>query len=63
MRNNQTKDNNGSNNSTVLDKTAVKEIKSVVPKKRQELLKWYGWGYQDSFFSYDNEQIVFNGTR
>ncbi|XP_063705725.1 alkyldihydroxyacetonephosphate synthase [Culicoides brevitarsis] len=63
MSSNQTKDNNNGKNSTVLDKTAVKEIKSAVPKKRQELLKWYGWGYKDSSFSYENGQIVFNGTR
>lgn len=49
--------------SSELDKTAIKEIISSVPKRRQDLLKWYGWGYQDSYFSSDKGQIVFNGNR
>ncbi|KAF8793986.1 Alkyldihydroxyacetonephosphate synthase like protein [Argiope bruennichi] len=28
----------------------VKNVKSFLPKRRQELLKWNGWGYNDSKF-------------
>lgn len=54
---------NRSSSGTKLDKTAIKEIKSVIPKKRQELLKWDGWGYKDSYFTYENGQMVFKGDR
>lgn len=38
-------------------------VKSVIPKKRQELLKWNGWGYQDSRFIVKNGIVHFTGRR
>lgn len=38
-------------------------VKSVIPKKRQELLKWNGWGYQDSRFIVKNGIVWFTGQR
>ncbi|CAH2106121.1 unnamed protein product [Euphydryas editha] len=29
----------------------------------QELLKWYGWGYKDSFFKMEGEKSLFTGDR
>ncbi|XP_071942091.1 alkyldihydroxyacetonephosphate synthase, peroxisomal-like [Antedon mediterranea] len=38
--------------------------KSRIPKRKQELLKWNGWGYNDSKFELDeNEQVRFVGSR
>ncbi|XP_044253457.1 alkyldihydroxyacetonephosphate synthase [Tribolium madens] len=44
---------------------AVIRVKSAVPKNRQELLKWNGWGYQDSKFIYDSaaNEVRFTGHR
>nr|CAI5824234.1 unnamed protein product [Callosobruchus analis] len=43
-------------------------VKSVIPKRRQELLKWNGWGYNDSKFVVNvdekqNIQVYFTGKR
>ncbi|CAG5088473.1 Similar to ADPS: Alkyldihydroxyacetonephosphate synthase (Drosophila melanogaster) [Cotesia congregata] len=49
------------NNSRDINPTSVK---STVPKIRQELLKWNGWGYKDSeFVVKDNSIIEFTGSR
>ncbi|XP_054713669.1 alkyldihydroxyacetonephosphate synthase, peroxisomal-like [Uloborus diversus] len=39
--------------------------KSSIPKHRQELLKWNGWGYKDSKFLIQNKdsEIAFSGDR
>ncbi|XP_050404817.1 alkyldihydroxyacetonephosphate synthase, peroxisomal [Patella vulgata] len=35
-----------------------------IPKRRQELLKWNGWGYKDSNFTFNKDnQIEFTGER
>lgn len=35
-----------------------------IPKKRQELLKWNGWGYNDSKFTFNKKgQAEFTGKR
>ncbi|XP_034936548.1 alkyldihydroxyacetonephosphate synthase [Chelonus insularis] len=40
------------------------EVKSIVPRNRQDLLKWNGWGYKDSeFIVNDNSIIEFTGSR
>ncbi|CAG9803142.1 unnamed protein product [Chironomus riparius] len=39
------------------------DIKSVIPKKRQELLKWYGWGYKDSEFVIKDRTVYFTSPR
>ncbi|XP_054284492.1 alkyldihydroxyacetonephosphate synthase-like [Macrosteles quadrilineatus] len=40
------------------------EIKSAVPKKRTDLLKWNGWGYNDSKFTVNEKEIIkFTGKR
>ena len=37
---------------------------SSIPKRRQELLKWNGWGYIDSKFSVDDRnEVTFSGNR
>ncbi|CAG9766942.1 unnamed protein product [Ceutorhynchus assimilis] len=38
-------------------------IKSTIPKHRQELLKWNGWGYKDSQFVYQDGKVHFTGKR
>ncbi|CAF4869693.1 unnamed protein product [Pieris macdunnoughi] len=39
------------------------KVKSVIPRKRQELLKWYGWGYKDSMFQLKDDIATFTGKR
>ena len=41
---------------------AVK-VKSVFPKRRQDELTEYGWGYKDCYFTYDKNMAHFTGTR
>ncbi|XP_029035219.1 alkyldihydroxyacetonephosphate synthase [Osmia bicornis bicornis] len=39
-------------------------VQSVVPKERQKLLKWNGWGYKDSEFRINEKNIIeFTGNR
>lgn len=39
-------------------------VKSVVPKNRQDLIKWNGWGYNDSkFVIKEGPEIYFSGKR
>ncbi|XP_043266484.1 alkyldihydroxyacetonephosphate synthase [Venturia canescens] len=39
-------------------------VESTVPKRRQDLLKWNGWGYKDSeFIVNENNIIEFTGNR
>ncbi|XP_076305681.1 alkyldihydroxyacetonephosphate synthase, peroxisomal-like isoform X2 [Tachypleus tridentatus] len=56
---------NGSNR--IQDQTRDKHGKEIsdVPKHRQEVVKWNGWGYKDSQFVRDLEQdiVSFTGTR
>ncbi|XP_013414123.1 alkyldihydroxyacetonephosphate synthase, peroxisomal [Lingula anatina] len=43
---------------------AAKEESPTIPKRRQELLKWNGWGYKDSKFMINkNGQVEFTGQR
>ncbi|XP_050683487.1 alkyldihydroxyacetonephosphate synthase [Leptidea sinapis] len=44
------------------ESTEIK-VKSAIPRRRQDLLKWYGWGYQDSKFQLVNEKATFTGDR
>ncbi|KAG5671444.1 hypothetical protein PVAND_001640 [Polypedilum vanderplanki] len=46
-----------------LDRTTIRNVESVVPKKRQELLKWNGWGYNDSKFYIEDNKVFFSGSR
>ncbi|XP_037965123.2 alkyldihydroxyacetonephosphate synthase isoform X2 [Plutella xylostella] len=45
--------------------STVIKVKSVIPRRRQDLLKWHGWGYNDSKFTvdYKKEMITFTGNR
>ncbi|XP_072385753.1 alkylglycerone-phosphate synthase [Diabrotica undecimpunctata] len=39
-------------------------VKSVIPKNRQELIKWNGWGYNDSkFVIKEGPEVYFSGKR
>lgn len=39
-------------------------VQSVVPKERQDLLKWNGWGYKDSEFRVNEKGVIeFTGSR
>ncbi|KAF7262755.1 hypothetical protein GWI33_004151 [Rhynchophorus ferrugineus] len=38
-------------------------VKSVIPKERQDLLKWNGWGYKDSYFTMNDTVASFTGKR
>ncbi|ALC41922.1 CG10253 [Drosophila busckii] len=46
-----------------LDTRLCQSVKSVIPKKRQEALKWYGWGYNDAQFYEQNRTICFKGDK
>lgn len=39
------------------------EVKSVFPKRRQDLLNTNGWGFADSVFLYKKDQLIFTGNR
>ncbi|KAI0216429.1 hypothetical protein LSAT2_031541 [Lamellibrachia satsuma] len=42
----------------------VEQKPSSIPKRRQELLKWNGWGYRDSKFVVNkNGHVEFTGER
>ncbi|KAK9739288.1 FAD binding domain [Popillia japonica] len=38
-------------------------VRSAIPKIRQELLKWNGWGYRDSQFIVKDDLLYFTGDR
>ncbi|XP_046403429.1 alkyldihydroxyacetonephosphate synthase [Ischnura elegans] len=40
-----------------------KPVNSVIPKSRQDVLKWNGWGYRDSQFVVKDGVIEFTGSR
>ncbi|XP_030436371.1 alkyldihydroxyacetonephosphate synthase, peroxisomal isoform X3 [Gopherus evgoodei] len=43
---------------------AERPVASAIPKKRQEILKWNGWGYNDSKFIFNKKgQAEFTGKR
>uniref|UniRef100_A0A8C3F7F2 Alkylglycerone-phosphate synthase n=1 Tax=Chrysemys picta bellii TaxID=8478 RepID=A0A8C3F7F2_CHRPI len=43
---------------------AEQPVASTIPKKRQEILKWNGWGYNDSKFIFNKKgQAEFTGKR
>ena len=45
-------------------KLAVDPQPSTIPKRRQDLLKWNGWGYKDSkFFLNKHNHVEFTGER
>uniref|UniRef100_A0A182NCQ5 Alkylglycerone-phosphate synthase n=1 Tax=Anopheles dirus TaxID=7168 RepID=A0A182NCQ5_9DIPT len=46
-----------------MDPSVPKKITSAIPKQRQQLLKWNGWGYKDSRFLYQDGTIIFTGDR
>lgn len=39
------------------------DVQSVIPKRRQDLLKWNGWGYNDSKFVIKDGIVHFTGNR
>lgn len=39
------------------------EVKSVFPKRRQEVLNVNGWGFSDSYFTYEEGLLKFKGSR
>lgn len=39
------------------------EVKSVFPKRRQDTMNLNGWGFTDSIFLYDKDQLIFTGKR
>lgn len=49
--------------SVKLEPLCERTIVSAIPKQRQQLLKWNGWGYKDSRFEYVNGTLVFTGDR
>ncbi|XP_017019022.1 alkylglycerone-phosphate synthase [Drosophila kikkawai] len=46
-----------------LDPRLSKRVESVIPKKRHEALKWFGWGYNDSQFYGKDGVICFRGDK
>ncbi|XP_063825120.1 alkyldihydroxyacetonephosphate synthase [Ostrinia nubilalis] len=61
-RTDATKSTSDKNNENTRADTVIK-VKRTIPRKRQDLLKWYGWGYNDSRFSLDQEHARFVGNR
>ncbi|ELU02126.1 hypothetical protein CAPTEDRAFT_222474 [Capitella teleta] len=46
------------------NKMVIEQQPSSIPKRRQELLRWNGWGYKDSkFFINKNSHMEFTGER
>uniref|UniRef100_A0A2K6FJ53 Alkylglycerone-phosphate synthase n=1 Tax=Propithecus coquereli TaxID=379532 RepID=A0A2K6FJ53_PROCO len=44
--------------------TPAAQESGTIPKKRQEVMKWNGWGYNDSKFFFNKKgQIEFSGKR
>ncbi|KAK9508901.1 hypothetical protein O3M35_006343 [Rhynocoris fuscipes] len=41
----------------------VHKLNSVITKKRTDVIKWNGWGYNDSKFTIKNGVITFTGNR
>ncbi|XP_014257150.1 alkyldihydroxyacetonephosphate synthase [Cimex lectularius] len=41
----------------------IERINTIVSKKRCDVIKWNGWGYNDSKFVVDNGVIIFTGKR
>ncbi|CAK1596460.1 unnamed protein product [Parnassius mnemosyne] len=56
-------DKNKNNKNSVFDIDTIIKVKSVIPRKRQDLLKWYGWGYKDSMFKLHEGKATFTGNR
>ncbi|XP_059051555.1 alkyldihydroxyacetonephosphate synthase [Achroia grisella] len=48
------------NNNSV---NTIIKVKSAIPRRRQDLLKWYGWGYKDSMFQLNGDVAYFTGNR
>ncbi|CRK94614.1 CLUMA_CG008114, isoform A [Clunio marinus] len=46
-----------------LDQKLIRNVQSVIPKRRQQLLQWDGWGYKDSGFYTVAEKVYFSGDR
>ncbi|XP_026324874.1 alkyldihydroxyacetonephosphate synthase [Hyposmocoma kahamanoa] len=55
-------DKSKKNDSSMNSSTVIK-VKSVIPRRRQDLLKWYGWGYKDSMFRLLEGRPTFTGDR
>ncbi|XP_068631826.1 alkylglycerone-phosphate synthase [Battus philenor] len=51
------------NKKRVIGGDTIIKVKSVIPRKRQDLLKWYGWGYKDSMFKLKDGKAMFLGDR
>lgn len=39
------------------------QVKSVFPKRRQEVLNLNGWGFSDSYFTCEEGMLKFKGSR
>lgn len=52
-----------STSSSSAQRKAVKNVQSVIPRNRLELLKWNGWGYKDSMFDVKGDMLWFTGQR
>ncbi|KAE8750586.1 hypothetical protein FOCC_FOCC002566 [Frankliniella occidentalis] len=46
-----------------VQRKGVKNVQSVIPRNRLELLKWNGWGYKDSMFDVKGDILYFTGKR
>jgi hypothetical protein len=39
------------------------QVKSVFPKRRQDVLNLNGWGFADSYFTFEGGLLKFKGSR
>uniref|UniRef100_A0A1I8P8Q1 Alkylglycerone-phosphate synthase n=1 Tax=Stomoxys calcitrans TaxID=35570 RepID=A0A1I8P8Q1_STOCA len=47
----------------IIDERLATDVESVYPKKRHEVVKWYGWGYRDAEFIIKDDVIWFKGEK
>lgn len=45
------------------DKEKIEKLESAISKKRTDVIKWNGWGYNDSQFIVKDDVISFTGKR
>lgn len=45
------------------DPDSITNVVSVIPKRKQDLLKWNGWGYKDTSYEVIDGKIVIVGDK
>lgn len=45
------------------DPNAATKVTSVIPKRKQDVLKWNGWGYNDTSYEVADGKISIVGNK